>query len=298
VLTPRALAAGLLVGSVLCFSNTFFGLQTGWVTMGSLQSAILGAPRVGSSVALQRRRARRQRLSHTLLCHAVCCAPFLPLAGYGLFQGLWAAGLLSRHLSVGENIILQTTAVATATMPLAAGLVGIIPALGLLSPEQNPPSGPVVLSTLQLLGWCTALAFFGVFCAVPLRHQTIIKEQLTFPSGTATASVIRTLHGLPPAPTADEQEQQQQGEQEAAARMSSAGASGQAEATAAASKQRWSDGQLYGQQADLEAPGGGGTQHQRQPGSSSADGQQTGSGPSQADLQVAVLEVGGGCRLL
>lgn len=37
VLTVRALVAGLLVGAVLCFSNTYFGLQTGWVTMGSLQ---------------------------------------------------------------------------------------------------------------------------------------------------------------------------------------------------------------------------------------------------------------------
>lgn len=37
VLTARAIAAGLVVGSVLCFSNTYFGLQTGWVTMGSLQ---------------------------------------------------------------------------------------------------------------------------------------------------------------------------------------------------------------------------------------------------------------------
>ena len=27
----------LLVGSLLCCSNTYFGLQTGWVTMGSLQ---------------------------------------------------------------------------------------------------------------------------------------------------------------------------------------------------------------------------------------------------------------------
>jgi hypothetical protein len=37
VLTVRALVGGLLVGSLLCCSNTFFGLQTGWVTMGSLQ---------------------------------------------------------------------------------------------------------------------------------------------------------------------------------------------------------------------------------------------------------------------
>lgn len=36
-LTFRSLAVGLAVGTLLCFSNTYFGLQTGWVTMGSLQ---------------------------------------------------------------------------------------------------------------------------------------------------------------------------------------------------------------------------------------------------------------------
>lgn len=82
-------------------------------------------------------------------------------------------------------------------MPLAAGLVGIIPALGLLTPEERP-EGPLVFNTWELLAWCTALAFFGVFVAVPLRYQTIVREQLRFPSGAATASVIQTLHGLPP----------------------------------------------------------------------------------------------------
>ena len=41
VVTPMALA-GLLVGTVLCFTNMYFGLQTGWVTMGSIQCALLG----------------------------------------------------------------------------------------------------------------------------------------------------------------------------------------------------------------------------------------------------------------
>ena len=80
-LTPRAVAVGLLVGSLLAFSNTYFGLQTGWVTMGSLQSAILG---------------------------------------YGAFRALQKWGLAS-GFSVEENVIIQTTSVATATMPLAAG---------------------------------------------------------------------------------------------------------------------------------------------------------------------------------
>lgn len=51
------------------------------------------------------------------------------------------------------------------------------------------------------LGGCepsvSVQAFLGVFIAVPLRTQTILRENLRFPSGTATAKVIRTLHGLP-----------------------------------------------------------------------------------------------------
>jgi len=29
--TLRAIVAGLAIGSLLCFSNMYFGLQTGWV---------------------------------------------------------------------------------------------------------------------------------------------------------------------------------------------------------------------------------------------------------------------------
>ena len=81
-----------------------------------------------------------------------------------------------------------------------AGLVGVIPAMGIMTVEQNPPDGPVILSYGQLILWSLALAFLGVFCAVPLRTQTILKEKLKFPSGTATANVIRTLHAVPNPP--------------------------------------------------------------------------------------------------
>ena len=49
---------------------------------------------------------------------------------------------------------------------LAAGFVGIIPALSLLDSSYN---GPVELSTIQLFIWTVALASVGVFIAVPLR---------------------------------------------------------------------------------------------------------------------------------
>lgn len=130
----------------------YFGLQTGWVTMGSIQSALLG---------------------------------------FGIFQLPWRScglGRNTRPFGPLENVVVQTVSVATATLPLAGGFIGIIPALGMLDP-------PVVLSTGQLLAWAAALTYFGIFFAVPLRRQTILVEKLTFPSGTATAKLIQLLHG-------------------------------------------------------------------------------------------------------
>ncbi|KAG8978051.1 hypothetical protein FRC05_011166 [Tulasnella sp. 425] len=106
-------------------------------------------------------------------------------------------------LTTQENVVLQTTAVATGTMPLAAGFVGIIPALGLL---DRGPDGqdPIVLTWASAVGWSCAVAYFGVFLAAPLRKQTashiqIVKEKLVFPSGTATAQLIAVMHRqLPP----------------------------------------------------------------------------------------------------
>lgn len=59
-----------------------------------------------------------------------------------------------------ENVILQTVAVATGTMPLAAGLVGIIPALEMMTVREDGKE-PVVLSWGSLVLWCLAVAFFG-----------------------------------------------------------------------------------------------------------------------------------------
>ena len=94
--------------------------HTGWVTMGSLQSALVG--------------------------FAFC----------RLFR--------VRDFGPHHNVILQTTAVAAATLPLAGGFVSIIPALEMLDP-------PIKLSTMQIFLWCTGISFFGVFFAVPLRRQ-------------------------------------------------------------------------------------------------------------------------------
>jgi uncharacterized oligopeptide transporter (OPT) family protein len=59
-----------------------------------------------------------------------------------------------------ENVIIQTVAVATGTMPLAAGFVGIVPALAMLRPDVDGQS-PINLTWQQGLQWSLAVAFFG-----------------------------------------------------------------------------------------------------------------------------------------
>lgn len=85
-------------------------------------------------------------------------------------------------------------------MPLAAGFVGILPALGLLD-ETRDGVGPLNLSWIATIAWSCSIAFFGVFLSPPLRKQVIIEEQLAFPSGTATAQLISVLHDMPPPDT-------------------------------------------------------------------------------------------------
>jgi len=40
--TARGVLVGLAIGTVICFSNTYFGLQTGWVSGMAMPSALLG----------------------------------------------------------------------------------------------------------------------------------------------------------------------------------------------------------------------------------------------------------------
>ncbi|KAF9790276.1 OPT oligopeptide transporter protein-domain-containing protein [Thelephora terrestris] len=150
--TVRAVVLGLLIGTLLCYTNLYFGLQTGWVSMMSLQSALIG---------------------------------FL------------LSRVLASSLTPRENVVVQTTAVATGTMALAAGFVGIIPALGLLNIDQDGIP-PIHLSWPASLAWSFAIAYYGILISPPIRKQVIIKEKLPFPSGTATAQLIAVLHKLPP----------------------------------------------------------------------------------------------------
>ena len=68
----------------------------------------------------------------------------------------------------------------------AAGLVAAVPAMSMLGHA---------IPWHALMLWSVAVAFLGVFFAVPLRRQMILVDQLKFPTGSATAATILALYG-------------------------------------------------------------------------------------------------------
>jgi len=190
--TLRALLTGLLIGVLIAFSNTYFGLQTGWISGMAMPSALIGFAYFKALRAIMGRLGERR-------------------GGGGGFGG-WMAGW-GEGFSEVENVLVQTVAGSVGTMPLGCGFVGVVPALEyLLKPEETPESastdpgivqalavahetGGLRLPLSKLILWALGLCFFGVVFAVPLRKEVIVREKLKFPSGTATALMIGVLHG-------------------------------------------------------------------------------------------------------
>ncbi|OQO10079.1 hypothetical protein B0A48_04435 [Cryoendolithus antarcticus] len=182
--TLRALVLGLVIGVLIAFSNTYFGLQTGWISGMAMPSALIGFAYFKGLRAL------------------------MSGLGEGFGRLGWGEGF-----SEVENVLVQTVAGSVGTMPLGCGFVGVIPALEyLLKPGETPRemvADPDVINALavgdktggfqlplsKLVLWALGICFFGVVFAVPLRKEVIVREKLKFPSGTATALMISVLHG-------------------------------------------------------------------------------------------------------
>ena len=98
--------------------------------------------------------------------------------------GFAAFRAMGSQLTVLETNITQTAGSAAGSMASAAGLVAAIPAMHLLGFE---------ISWGGLMLWSLAVAFLGVFFAVPLRRQVVVIDKLRFPTGTATAETILAM---------------------------------------------------------------------------------------------------------
>ncbi len=109
---------------------------------------------------------------------------------FALFRGL--SGILRSPYGAKENLITATAGSAAGTMASAGGFVACIPALELYY-RNNPGTGEN-LSYGQLVIWAISVAFLGVFFAVPLRKQMIVREKLKYPTGTAAVETIKAMY--------------------------------------------------------------------------------------------------------
>jgi len=154
-LTVKALIAGVVAGSFGCFLAIYNGLKTGIVPSLNIISALLGY----------------------FFCKFLVM--FIP-------EGIFTPQ---------ENVVIQTTAVACLQVGSSTGFSSGLLAMGKNAALQTPHNPSYIDLTYPVcLAFCFSAAFFGFFIAFPMRKYCIIDRKFQFPSGTATAEVIRTMH--------------------------------------------------------------------------------------------------------
>ncbi len=105
------------------------------------------------------------------------------LVSFAIFTGAGRFG--GRVLSRLENNVAQTVAASAAVMGFVHGLMGPIPALQLMGGRQP---------AWALWSWGLALGLMGIVVGTWSRQRLIVEEALPFPSGSATAELLKTLH--------------------------------------------------------------------------------------------------------
>lgn len=146
-LTVRAAISGMLIGMVMCLSNLYVVLKTGW-SMGVTVTACILA--------------------------------------WAVFQVMKSVRLARNDFTILENNAMSSVASAAGYMT-GGGNMAALPALLMLTSVRPDP--------WMMVFWFAMIAALGVFAAIPIKRQLINIEQLSFPTGTATAETLRALHG-------------------------------------------------------------------------------------------------------
>jgi OPT family oligopeptide transporter len=105
---------------------------------------------------------------------------------FATFRALRAARLSSEPFGALENNVATTVASGAGYMT-GGGNMAAFGALLMLTTVRP--------DTLSMVLWFGAIAALGVFAAIPIKRQLINVEDLAFPTGTATAATIRSIHG-------------------------------------------------------------------------------------------------------
>ncbi len=107
------------------------------------------------------------------------------ILAFAIFRGLHGLGIVKRPLGALENNALTTVASGAGYMT-AGGNAAAFGALLMVTTVRPNDVG--------MIAWFGLIAALGVFAAIPIKRQLINKEALPFPTGTATAETIRTIH--------------------------------------------------------------------------------------------------------
>ena len=109
------------------------------------------------------------------------------ILSFSIWRGLRIAmpRVVRSDFGILENNCMQSTATA-AGYSVGGTMASAIAAMLMITGRQ--------MDFWTLLGWNVSLAVIGVAMAVPMKRQMINLEQLPFPSGTAAAETLRSLH--------------------------------------------------------------------------------------------------------
>lgn len=107
------------------------------------------------------------------------------ILAFAAFQMLRATDLARKPFGMLENNALTTVASGAGYMT-GGGNMAAFGALLMLTPVR-PDAIPTIV-------WFAVIAALGVFAAIPIKRQLINREGLAFPTGTATAQTIRSIH--------------------------------------------------------------------------------------------------------
>ncbi|MGN6110297.1 MAG: OPT family oligopeptide transporter [Kofleriaceae bacterium] len=102
-----------------------------------------------------------------------------------LAYAVFAAARPKRPLGMLENNALTTVASGAGYMTGGGNMAALGALLMVTSVRPEP---------IPLMLWLAVIATLGVFAAIPIKRQLINREALAFPTGTATAETIRSLH--------------------------------------------------------------------------------------------------------
>jgi uncharacterized oligopeptide transporter (OPT) family protein len=160
-LTARAVVAGALIGAVMCLSNLYVFFKAGWSMGVTVTAGILA---------------------------------------FALFKGL-SALRFGPPLTLLENNALTTVASGAGYMTGGGNMAAwgalvmvVVEATHRLGPETAASVDLSIPPTLPMIAWFALVAALGVFCAIPIKRQLINQEALAFPTGTATAETLQTIH--------------------------------------------------------------------------------------------------------